>query len=226
MSAPLARRHSAGRAEPGRDSVSPPSAELAGIWRGRRGRHQAVAHINTPGPVEALDHIGDPPLGSVSSVLLSLGTDRITELVGEDIFTELTQSRPVRVDIRGPSLYPPTVLLLSSSPETRRDASCNTRTDSGSARPPRVVGGCSDRDDPTSTGPRESDGGGGGNWSDQGERTIELVEASTEVVIQRGGAVTIGGSEQSGEVLRQFLIGYERTNPTGQATLMLIAESP
>ncbi len=97
MSAPLARRHSAGRAEPGRDSVSSPGAELAGIWRGRRGRHQAVAHINTPGPVEALDHINEPPLGSVSSVLLSLGTDRITDLLGEDIFTELTHSRSMRI---------------------------------------------------------------------------------------------------------------------------------
>ncbi len=62
--------------------------------------------------------------------------------------------------------------------------------------------------------------------SDQGDGSVELVEASTEVVVQSGQPVTIGGSEQSGEVTRQFLIGYERANRTGQVTLMLTAESP
>ncbi len=62
--------------------------------------------------------------------------------------------------------------------------------------------------------------------SDQGDGTIELVEASTEVVVQSGQPVTIGGSEQSAEVRRQFLIGYERANRTGQVTLVLTAEIP
>jgi len=62
--------------------------------------------------------------------------------------------------------------------------------------------------------------------SDQGDGTVELVEASTEVVVQSGQPVIIGGSEQSAEVTRQFLIGYERANRTGQVTLVLTAESP
>jgi len=62
--------------------------------------------------------------------------------------------------------------------------------------------------------------------SDQGEGAVELVEASTEVVVPSGQPVTLGGSEQSGEVIRQFLIGYERANRRGQVTLMLTAESP
>ena len=78
--------------------MSSPGAELAGIWRGRRGRHQAIGHVEALGAVETLDHMGDPPLGSVSSVPLSLETDRITELLGEDIFTELTHGSPGEVD--------------------------------------------------------------------------------------------------------------------------------
>jgi type II secretory pathway component GspD/PulD (secretin) len=62
--------------------------------------------------------------------------------------------------------------------------------------------------------------------TDQGDGTIELVEASTEVVVQSGQPVTIGGSEQGAEVTRQFLIGYERAYRTGQVTLMLMAEIP
>ena len=42
--------------------------------------------------------------------------------------------------------------------------------------------------------------------SDQGDGTIELVETSTEVVVQSGQPVTIGGTEGSAEVMRQFCI--------------------
>jgi type II secretory pathway component GspD/PulD (secretin) len=62
--------------------------------------------------------------------------------------------------------------------------------------------------------------------SDQGDGILELVEAATEVVVPSGQPVTIGGSEQTAEVTRQFLIGYERANRTGQVTLVLTAEIP
>lgn len=62
--------------------------------------------------------------------------------------------------------------------------------------------------------------------SDDGSGTIELVEAATEVVVQSGQPVTLGGSGGSGEVMRQFLLGYERVNRTGQVSIILTAESP
>jgi type II secretory pathway component GspD/PulD (secretin) len=62
--------------------------------------------------------------------------------------------------------------------------------------------------------------------SDQGDGILELVEAATEVVVPSGQPVTIGGLEQTAEVTRQFLIGYERANRTGQVTLVLTAEIP
>lgn len=60
----------------------------------------------------------------------------------------------------------------------------------------------------------------------EGEGTIELVDASTEVVVQSGQPVTIGGSDRDGEVVRQFLLGYERVNRTGQVSIILTAEAP
>ncbi|OGB88561.1 MAG: hypothetical protein A3H39_03465 [candidate division NC10 bacterium RIFCSPLOWO2_02_FULL_66_22] len=62
--------------------------------------------------------------------------------------------------------------------------------------------------------------------SDDGSGTIELVEAATEVVVQSGQPVTLGGSGGSGEVLRQFLLGYERVNRTGQVSIILTGETP
>lgn len=62
--------------------------------------------------------------------------------------------------------------------------------------------------------------------SDQGDGTIALVEASTEVVVQPGQPITIGGTEGRGEVMRQFLLGYERVNRANQVRIVLTAESP
>jgi Flp pilus assembly secretin CpaC len=62
--------------------------------------------------------------------------------------------------------------------------------------------------------------------SDDGTGAIELVEASTEVVVQSGQPMTIGGSGGSGEVMRQFLLGYERANRTGQVSIVLTGEIP
>lgn len=62
--------------------------------------------------------------------------------------------------------------------------------------------------------------------SDQSDGTIELVEASTEVVVQPGQSITIGGTEGRGEVMRQFLLGYEQVNHASQVTIVLTAESP
>jgi len=62
--------------------------------------------------------------------------------------------------------------------------------------------------------------------SDQGDGTIELVEASTEVVVQPGQPITIGGTEGRGEVMRQFLLGYERVYQATQVSIVLTAESP
>ncbi len=62
--------------------------------------------------------------------------------------------------------------------------------------------------------------------SGQGHGTIELVEASTEVVVQPGQPITIGGTEGRGEVMRQFLLGYERVNQASQVSIVLTAETP
>ncbi len=62
--------------------------------------------------------------------------------------------------------------------------------------------------------------------SDQDAGTIELVEATTEVVVPSGQPITIGGSEGSAEVVRQFLLGYERVNRASQVTIVLTAEIP
>jgi hypothetical protein len=62
--------------------------------------------------------------------------------------------------------------------------------------------------------------------SDQGDGTIELVEASTEVVVQPGQPITIGGTDGRGEVMRQFLLGYERVHQANQVSIVLTAESP
>ena len=62
--------------------------------------------------------------------------------------------------------------------------------------------------------------------SDQGDGTIALVEASTEVVVQPGQPITIGGTDGRGEVIRQFLLGYERVNRANQVRIVLTAESP
>lgn len=62
--------------------------------------------------------------------------------------------------------------------------------------------------------------------SDDGTGAIELVEASTEVVVQSGQPMTIGGSGGSGEVMRQFLLGYERANRTAQVSIVLTGEIP
>ncbi len=75
-----------------------------------------------------------------------------------------------------------------------------------STEPPSILPMDSFQPDPTSTGPRQSDDGGGGNRSDQGERTIELVEVSPDMVVQSGQPVMIGGTEGSAEVMRQFCI--------------------
>ena len=62
--------------------------------------------------------------------------------------------------------------------------------------------------------------------SDQGDASVELVEASTEVVVQSGQPMAIGGTGGSGEVLRQFLLGYERMYQANQVSILLTAESP
>jgi len=62
--------------------------------------------------------------------------------------------------------------------------------------------------------------------SDQGDGTIELVEASTEVVVPSGQPITIGGTDGRGEVIRQFLLGYERVHQATQVSIVLTAESP
>lgn len=62
--------------------------------------------------------------------------------------------------------------------------------------------------------------------SDTDAGTIELVEASTEVVMPSGQPMAIGGSESSGEVVRQFLLGYERVHRTNQVSIVLTAEIP
>lgn len=62
--------------------------------------------------------------------------------------------------------------------------------------------------------------------SDQAAGTIELLEASTEVVVPSGQPITIGGSEGSAEVVRQFLLGYEQVHRTSQVTIVLTAETP
>ena len=62
--------------------------------------------------------------------------------------------------------------------------------------------------------------------SDQGDGTIALVEASTEVVVQTGQPLTIGGTDGRGEVMRQFLLGYERVNQANQVSIVLTAETP
>lgn len=62
--------------------------------------------------------------------------------------------------------------------------------------------------------------------SDQGDGTIALVEASTEVVVPSGQPITIGGTDGRGEVMRQFLLGYERVNQANQVSIVLTAETP
>ncbi|HYB74422.1 MAG TPA: hypothetical protein VED18_13700 [Candidatus Sulfotelmatobacter sp.] len=62
--------------------------------------------------------------------------------------------------------------------------------------------------------------------SDTDSGTIELVEASTEVVVPSGQPISIGGSEGSAEVVRQFLLGYERANRASQVSIVLTAETP
>jgi len=62
--------------------------------------------------------------------------------------------------------------------------------------------------------------------SDQGDGTIALVEASTEVVVHTGQPITIGGSDGRGEVMHQFLLGYERVNQANHVSIVLTAESP
>jgi hypothetical protein len=62
--------------------------------------------------------------------------------------------------------------------------------------------------------------------SNQGEGMIELVEASTEVVVPSGQPITIGGTDGRGEVLRQFLLGYERVHRASQVSMVLTAETP
>lgn len=62
--------------------------------------------------------------------------------------------------------------------------------------------------------------------SDQDGGTIELVEASTELVVPSGQPISIGGSEGSAEVVRQFLLGYERVNRASQVSILLTAEIP
>ena len=62
--------------------------------------------------------------------------------------------------------------------------------------------------------------------SDQGDGTIALVEASTEVVVQTGQPLTIGGTDGRGEVMRQFLLGYERVNQANHVSIVLTAETP
>jgi hypothetical protein len=62
--------------------------------------------------------------------------------------------------------------------------------------------------------------------SDRGDGTIALVEASTEVVVHTGQPITIGGTDGRGEVMRQFLLGYERVNQANQVSIVLTAESP
>jgi type II secretory pathway component GspD/PulD (secretin) len=62
--------------------------------------------------------------------------------------------------------------------------------------------------------------------TEEGEGSIELVDASTELVVQSGQPVTIGGSDRDGEVVRQFLLGYDRINRTGQVSIIFTAEAP
>jgi hypothetical protein len=52
------------------------------------------------------------------------------------------------------------------------------------------------------------------------------VEASTEVVVHTGQPLTIGGTDGRGEVMRQFLLGYERVNQANQVSIVLTAETP
>lgn len=62
--------------------------------------------------------------------------------------------------------------------------------------------------------------------SDRGDGTIALVEASTEVVVHTGQPITIGGTDGRGEVMRQFLLGYERVHQANQVGIVLTAETP
>ncbi len=62
--------------------------------------------------------------------------------------------------------------------------------------------------------------------SDRNDGTIELVEAATDVVVPSGQPITIGGSTDGGEVVRQFLLGYERAHNTSQTSIVLTAETP
>jgi hypothetical protein len=61
--------------------------------------------------------------------------------------------------------------------------------------------------------------------SDEGTGTIEVVEAYTEVVVQSGQPMTIGGSRGSGEAMRQLLLGFERANRTSQVSIVLTGET-
>lgn len=36
----------------------------------------------------------------------------------------------------------------------------------------------------------------------------------------------IGGTEESAEVMRQFLLGYERVNQANQVSILLMADRP
>jgi hypothetical protein len=62
--------------------------------------------------------------------------------------------------------------------------------------------------------------------TDEDTGTIELVEAATEVVVRSGQSMTIGGSGSGSEVMRQVLLGYERTHRTSQVSIVLTAEIP
>ena len=59
-----------------------------------------------------------------------------------------------------------------------------------------------------------------------GEAPEKLGKLLTEVVVQSGQPITLGGSGGSDEVLRQFLLGYERVNRTGQVSIILTGETP
>lgn len=61
---------------------------------------------------------------------------------------------------------------------------------------------------------------------DQSDGMIELVEAATEVVVERGSPITIGGTEGVGEAVRQFLLGYERVHQANQVRIILTAQAP
>jgi type II secretory pathway component GspD/PulD (secretin) len=62
--------------------------------------------------------------------------------------------------------------------------------------------------------------------SNQGDGTIELVEASTEIAVPSGQPITIGGTDRGGEVIRQFLLGYERVHQANQVSIVLTADAP